>query len=132
MKILSRVILVGAAALTLTGCAGSGERFHWGAYEPALYRYTAHPDTREAYRTSLIAAVTAGRASNNVAPGLLAELGYLYLEDGDSAAADPLFAEEMQRFPESKTFLEGLKTRAHGHTPPPAAETPATTETKGR
>jgi hypothetical protein len=53
----------------------------------------------------LIEAIDRGRAKNNIAPGLLAELGYLYLEDGDQARARALFEEEMARFPEARPFL---------------------------
>lgn len=120
MKALTKRLLIGASALSLSACATNSERFHWGNYEPALYRYTVHPESREDYRAALAKAAEVGRKGNSVAPGLLAELGYLYLEDGKSDEANALFAEEMQRFPESKAFLEGLKAR-HDAAAPPAA-----------
>jgi hypothetical protein len=49
-----------------------------------------------------------------LAPGLLAELGYLSLEDGDTSQAIRLFEEEMTTFPESRIFLGGIVARTKG------------------
>lgn len=109
-----------AAACVLSGCAISmGPKFYWGNYEHALYVYSKKPDQRELYRSSLEKAIEQGRASNAVAPGLLAELGYLYLEDGDTDKAIALFQEEMTRFPESKVFLTSVVEHAKAN---PVAE----------
>lgn len=95
-----------AGVCLLSGCATStGPKFYWGNYEHALYVYAKKPDQREFYRSSLEKAIEQGRANNAIAPGLLAELGYLYLEDGDTDKAVALFQEEITRFPESKVFL---------------------------
>lgn len=93
-----------ATVLGLCACAPA-TRFNWGNYEDALYRYYKSPLERDAYRTALTDAIDRGRAQNNIAPGLLAELGYLYLEDGDQVRARALFEEEMTRFPEARPFL---------------------------
>lgn len=107
--------LAGLAALSLllTACATTG-RFEWGNYEGALYSYAKKPELRPQYRTSLEKAIEQGRRTNRIAPGLLAELGYLSLEDGDTAAALALFEEEMRLFPESRPFLESVAARARG------------------
>ena len=96
--------LVLATLLAMCACAPA-TRFNWGNYEDALYRYYKSPAERDAYRTALIDAIDRGRAQNSIAPGLLAELGYLYLEDGDQARARVLFEEEITRFPEARLFL---------------------------
>jgi hypothetical protein len=96
--------LVAFALVTLSACAPA-TRFTWGTYEDALYAYYKNPSEREEYRDALIAAIERGRTQMNVAPGLLAELGYLYLEDGNRARAQELFEEEMMLFPESRVFL---------------------------
>lgn len=90
--------------LLATACAPT-PRFEWGGYEMALYRYHKQPAQREAYRTALRTAIERGRASNRVAPGLYAELGYLSLEDGDTTTAVTMFEEEMRLFPESGPLL---------------------------
>jgi hypothetical protein len=49
--------------------------------------------------------------TNRVAPGLLAELGYLHLEDGDIPGAIALFEEEKALFPESKKLMNDVIAR---------------------
>ncbi|MGE5567361.1 MAG: DUF4810 domain-containing protein [Parcubacteria group bacterium] len=105
-------VVIGVAGF-LSACA-TPSRFEWGGYEAALYAYAKVPDKRPAYRAALEQAVEKGRKSDRVAPGLLAELGFLDLEDGDTAAAISLFQEEMRRFPESRQFLSGVIARAQG------------------
>jgi hypothetical protein len=114
------------AGLTLSACATNKSRFEWGNYEGSLYAYAKKPDAKPKYKEALERAIDTGRKTNRVAPGLLAELGYLYLEDGDVAHATPLFEEEMQRFPESRVFLAGVVTRAKGAPTDKAASTDKT------
>lgn len=106
------------SSFLLAACATTPSRFEWGGYEGALYTYAKKPDRRADYQKALETAVARGRTSDRVAPGLLAELGYIYLEDGDIEHAVPLFEEEMQRFPESRTFLSGVVARARAANPP--------------
>jgi hypothetical protein len=93
-----------SAIAFLTACAPAS-RFEWGNYEMALYAYAKNPAARETYRRALIAAIEQGRSTDRIAPGLLAELGYLYLEDGDRSQAVRYFEEEMRLFPESAPLL---------------------------
>lgn len=114
---IASILAVAATAGLLTACATPTGRFDWGNYESALYTYAKKPETRADYKAALQNAVERGRASNKVAPGLLAELGYLYMEDGDTAHAVALFEEEMTLFPESRAFLSGIVARAKGASP---------------
>lgn len=126
---MRKIILVGllCAGAGLAACAPTS-RFEWGAYDTALYAYAKKPEAREAYRTALVAAIERGRASNRIAPGLLAELGYLHLEDGQQAAAIKCFEEEMSLFPESAPFMSGVIARLTGRPVNAAASTtPSTT-----
>ena len=93
------------AAMAVTACAPT-TRFEWGAYEQALYAYTQNPESRSVYKTSLEQAIDRGQKRNAVAPGMHAELGYLYLEEGDSAAALQHFQQERALFPESARFMD--------------------------
>ncbi len=111
MHRLNAVFIAAMASAVLTECAPA-TRFTWGDYENSLYVYYKSPSEREAYRKSLLTAVERGRQKNDIAPGLLAELGYLYMEDGDTARATALFREEMQRFPESQSFLTRVLERS--------------------
>jgi hypothetical protein len=105
-----------ALTCSLAGCA-TPSRFEWGGYEGALYAYAKKPNLRENYRQALVKAVDDGKRTNRLAPGLQAELGYLSLEDGDTAGAVRFFEGEMQAFPESRRFLEGVVARTKGEIP---------------
>jgi hypothetical protein len=111
-----------SSTMLLAGCTTPG-RFEWGGYESALYVYAKKPDQRPAYRAALEQAVERGRRTNRLAPGLLSELGYLSLEDGDVGAAVALFEEEMNAFPESRPFLTSVVARARGSNAPSAIKT---------
>ncbi|MFC3076985.1 DUF4810 domain-containing protein [Phenylobacterium terrae] len=103
-----------AVALMLGACATTTSRFEWGGYEAALYGYAKKPELRPQYREALEKAIDRGRRTNRIAPGLLAELGFICLEDGDATTALALFEEEMRLFPESRSFLQGVAARAKG------------------
>jgi len=102
-KVLTLAAL--GAALAVTACAPT-TRFEWGAYEQTLYAYTQNPENRSVYKTSLEQTIERGQKRNAVAPGMHAELGYLYLEEGDSAAALQHFQQERSLFPESARFMD--------------------------
>jgi hypothetical protein len=125
-------------ALTLVGACAPTSRFEWGSYEGSLFAYTKHPEARENYRRSLKEAVASGEASHRLAPGLLAELGFLSLEDGDASAATDYFNQEMAAFPESATFLRGVIARRAEKSPPSSSPSPSpapqsdTTDKKGQ
>ena len=133
MSLIKTALGIGLAGLFVSGCATQTGRFEWGSYESSLYVYAKAPDKRPQYRASLETAVARGRETSRMAPGLLAELGYVHLEDGDTAGAIPLFEEEAATFPESRPFMTRLIERAKkaekptpaasvGPTPPAAAE----------
>lgn len=113
MKLAKLAAVGGLVAVTLAACAPT-TRFEWGSYEGSLYAYAKRPDQKETFRVALVRAIEKGRQTNRVAPGLNAELGYLYLEDGDTQKAVALFEEEMRLFPESRKFLTSVVTRAKG------------------
>lgn len=109
MRTIISLVLVGAV-LAVSACAPAS-RFEWGSYESALYAYSKAPEAKEVYRNSLVAALRRGEASNRVAPGLNAELGYLYMEEGQTAEAIQYFEAEKRLFPESQRFMDGVITR---------------------
>ncbi len=113
MRRLRAISLSIVAIIGLTQCAPA-TRFSWGDYENSLYVYYKSPSERKVYEKALTDAIERGRQQNTMAPGLLAELGYLYLEDGDTVRATALFREEMQRFPESRPFLTRIIDRSTG------------------
>ena len=118
-----KVVIAASAALCVAACA-SPSRFEWGNYENSLYVYYKKPDQREGYRKALIDAIERGEKSQRLAPGLYAELGFLFLEDGNNAQAITQFQKEMTAFPESREFLGSVVARISGGSAsasPPAA-----------
>lgn len=107
--------LLGAVALT--ACAPTS-RFEWGAYEQALYAYSQNPENRGVYKSALEKAIERGRARDAIAPGLLAELGYLYLEEGNSVEALKHFREERALFPESAVLMDRVINQLGGSASP--------------
>ncbi|RYG88904.1 MAG: DUF4810 domain-containing protein [Alphaproteobacteria bacterium] len=103
---IRRIVAVAALATSLgvTACAPAS-LFEWGTYEQSLYAYSENPENREVYQLSLEQAIERGRSRNAVAPGLLAELGYLHMEAGEKAEAVKCFEEERERFPESAPLM---------------------------
>lgn len=106
-------LAIGAMALAIAGCA-SPSRFEWGDYENSLYAFSKAPEARENYRKSLQTAIARGEETQRLAPGLYAELGYLFLEDNNNADAIASFQKEMAAFPESRTFLGSVVARLTG------------------
>ncbi|KAK0361034.1 hypothetical protein LTR94_024936 [Friedmanniomyces endolithicus] len=109
---LTAVICLGGA---LTACAPTS-RFEWGSYEQALYAYAQSPENRSVYKTSLEQAIERGKSRNAVAPGMYAELGYLFMEEGDSATAIANFEQERALFPESAGFMDRVIRQLGGQT----------------
>ena len=112
---MKAVFAVGMLMLVLAGCAVPS-RFEWGDYENSLYAYSKTPQAREGYRKSLQTAIARGEQTNRLAPGLYAELGYLFLEDNNNADAIASFQKEMAAFPEARPFLSSVVTRLNGGT----------------
>lgn len=102
---MKRIAILLTLSAMVISCADQS-RFSWGGYENSLYKYYKNPEGRDKYRMSLEKAVAKGQEDNRVAPGLLAELGYLALEDGDSSRSVDYFEQEMALFPESRPFMK--------------------------
>jgi hypothetical protein len=103
-------IAIGAMALGVAACA-TPSRFEWGDYENSLYAFSKAPQARESYRKSLQVAIARGEETKRLAPGMYAELGYLFLEDNNNADAIANFQKEMAAFPESRVFLSSVVAR---------------------
>jgi hypothetical protein len=100
-----------AAAGMIAGCAA----YDRASYEDSAYR-TLRADfdyDRQAEIRLMSAQLEAAgrRDPGAVPPGARAYLGFLYLENGDRAAARLRFAEEKDRFPESAALMDEMIRR---------------------
>lgn len=120
-------IIACACALGLVACA-TPSRFEWGNYENTLYAYSKSPQAREDYRKSLQVAIENGEKTQRLAPGMYAELGYLFLEDNNKAEAVSSFQKEMEAFPESRAFLTPVVARVNGGSSTQPAASPGVSQ----
>ena len=113
---MKKIFVTVLCAVAISACA-TPPRFEYGAYEPTLYAFYKKPELRERYETALEKAIKRGETQNRLAPGLHAALGYLRLQDGDSATAIQHFQQEMIAFPEAAYFMERVISRITGNPP---------------
>ncbi len=117
MRVLTkeRVVLVLLTLIMLQGCETTGPLYHWGSYEQLLYDMYNKPGKAppgvqiERLTRDISKAESRGLS---VAPGVYAHLGYMYAIQGNIGKAEQAFNNEVILYPESKTLIEGMLTRA--------------------
>ncbi|MBE0624234.1 MAG: DUF4810 domain-containing protein [Burkholderiales bacterium] len=98
------------AAFFLGGCAAQ-PIYNWGGYESMLYNGYKDPTKVEEMKVGLENHIAAMDKSNQkIAPGLLAELGTLYLQSGSSDKAIAMYSRERETWPESKGLMDAMIT----------------------
>lgn len=104
---------------TLTGCVVAQPTptgFYWGNYSRDLYSYRKDPSpaTLARFKTTLEKIIKEAdiNSSRRVPPGVYAELGKIYLEEGDKEKALQLFEQEATHFPESSVLMSSLMEKA--------------------
>jgi len=104
------------ALLLLAGCAsGPRELYYWGHYEQILYDIYVEPGQADTETQILKLTEDIQRAEAKgltVAPGIYAHIGVLYANKGELSSAMEAFTREQELFPESKTFISGMISRA--------------------
>ncbi len=101
-------LLLGVAGLS---ACGAGPYYRWGPYEPLVYEmYTepgkADPGVQVERLTRDIGEAAA--KGERIAPGVYAHLGYMYVLQGNGAAARAALETEKQLFPEGAVFVDRL------------------------
>ncbi len=103
-----RFMLLALTAFALGGCAAQ-PMYNWGGYEPMLYAGYKDPTKMEEMKLGLERHITAmDKTGQKIAPGLLAELGTLYLQSGSSDKAISMYARERDTWPESKGLMDAI------------------------
>ena len=100
-------ILLCIGVALVSACA-TPPRFEYGTYEPSLYAYYKKPEMADKFEASLGKAIEKGEATDRLAPGLYAELGYVRLVQGDLTSAVEMFEKEAASFPEARYFMSSI------------------------
>ena len=83
-----KTLAVAVAMLALMGCAAKPTLYQWGGYDELLFQSYKSPDRTESMRVGLEAHLAAlEKSSQQVPPGLYAEIGTIYLEMGNRTTA---------------------------------------------
>ena len=99
-----------AVALAPGGCATRPSTLYdWGGYDQLLYQSYKNPERVESMRVGL-ETLLAGleQQRQKPPPGMYAELGTLYLEQGDRKKAVINYDLERRNWAESKTLMDAL------------------------
>jgi hypothetical protein len=101
------VLISTLTLLFLTGCAQN--KYNWSGYDKGLYQAYKDPSQIVALQIKLQEVVDALEKEKQVVPpGLYAELGTLYLQEGNAEKAKTYYAKERDAWPESKTLMDVL------------------------
>lgn len=114
-----RFVALALTVFALGGCAAQ-PMYSWGGYEPMLYAGYKDPTKMEEMKLGLERHIAAmDKSGQKIAPGLLAELGTLYLQSGSSDKAISMYARERDTWPESKglmdSMIKNLERRKQAH-----------------
>ena len=92
---------------TLAGCVQN--KYNWNGYDKGLYEAYKDPSQIVALQIKLQETVDALEKEKQVVPpGMYAELGTLYLQEGDVDKAKIYYGKERVAWPESKTLMDVL------------------------
>ncbi|MFP3566853.1 DUF4810 domain-containing protein [Paraburkholderia sp. SIMBA_030] len=105
-----------AAAVMLSGCAGSGQTpplYQWTGYQPQVYEYFKGTRSSQEQVDALEKALQEIQAKGDTPPpGFHAHLGMLYAGIGKGDQAQQEFQTEKQLFPESSTYMDFLTKKS--------------------
>lgn len=111
MKIKYLLVLL-ILSINFNGCVPEIEYF-WGNYSKTLYalKKTPNDKTLVEHKNSLIEIIKVSNSKKKrVPPGVYAEYGYILLKEGKEIEGLESFNKELIYYPESKVFIEKLKT----------------------
>lgn len=112
-KTLHYIIMI-SAILFITGCNNAQPKplYVYGDYSSRYYTLKKEPSPASAIelQKSIERAIknVNGSSSGRVAPGMYANLGYLYLKNGKTDKAIANFQKEKEIYPESTYFMNRM------------------------
>ena len=108
-KIFLPWLVLTAALLTVTGCAGN-RMYAWGNYDDTLYAHYKNPQDHEKHLEKLNVLVTDAETTGGgkVPPGLYAEYGFALYEAGRTDESVIYFGKEKEKWPESSFVMDKM------------------------
>ena len=94
----------------MVGCAPQ-TMYYWGDYSNSLYKYKKDftPEMLEKHKTELLDIISkSGKKGLRVPPGINAELGYIFMLQGQNDQAIVYLKQEKVTYPESTKFIDDL------------------------
>ena len=111
LRLLTPVLLV-LFTLMLSNCSSPKPLYYYGDYSEEYYHSKKEltPEARIALQHSIEEAIQNADegSSGRVAPGMYANLGYLYLKAGQTKMAIANFKLEKSIYPESAKFMDRM------------------------
>jgi hypothetical protein len=122
------LLLLLLGAWLLSGCAPKQTQtiYNYQGYSHAYYQAMkeSSEESRLALQQEIISVINAQDKglSGRVPPGMYANLGYIYLLEGNAKLATENFTLEMQTYPESQQFMELMINQTNRTKPAGAAQ----------
>lgn len=109
---LSSLMLV---SLFLVGCSSNNTIYYWGDYQDTVYK-TLKNETGPSEQIIVLEKIVTVASSKNkpVPPGLYANLGLLYIQEGKYSDAKINFDKEKALYPESAAYMTFLTNNMEG------------------
>lgn len=112
-----KFVCASAAALTallVAGCQTTKPLYNYGSYQSNLYEHFKGDDAAVLKQIeNLEKTIAESNAKNlNIAPGIYAHLGYLYLQTGQADTGFSYFNKEKETYPESAQYIDFLMKNA--------------------
>jgi hypothetical protein len=106
--------LVVVAVATLSGCQSTKPLYNYGSYQDNVYKHFKNEDASVTEEIEALEQTIRQSAAKNqqVGPGLLAHLGFLYIESGQKDTGIAYLQKEKALYPESAQFIDFLLKNA--------------------
>lgn len=112
----SKHIIILLFGTLLTGCVTNKDMYYWGEYESIVRQSYINPGEMdvqtqiEKLSADLQKAESTGK---KIAPGVYAQLGVLYAEQGKYTQSRATLIQEKTLFPEASVLIDGMLNRAN-------------------
>ncbi len=102
------------AVVVLSGCQTTKPLYHYGSYQSNVYDHFKAEDSTVLKQIDELekTLASAPKYNLNVAPGIYAHLGYLYIQSGQVDTGVNYLAKEKELYPESAKYVDFLLKNA--------------------